>query len=284
MRSALNPIMILPVVTLVMLFAAEPAIAAGAAKGRVASTSPAGLSAPGAGSSAASALTASVPALRQAIEEGGKPEEVATSLKILLLLTVLTLAPAILIMVTSFTRVIVVLSMLRQALGTQQLPPNQVLIGLALFLTFFIMTPVWTQVNHDALQPYLAHQIDQGTAFTKAIQPVRAFMFSQTREKDLGLFVRLSGAPRPSSSADVATTTLIPAFIISELKTAFEIGFVLYIPFLVIDMVVASVLMSMGMMMLPPVMISLPFKILLFVLVDGWYLLVQSLAASFHTV
>src|SRR5262245_20849064 len=161
----------------------------------------------------------SLPSLRTAVEEGTRPAEISNSLKILFLLTVLSLAPAILIMVTSFTRVIVVLSMLRHALGTQQLPPNQVLIGLALFLTFFIMTPVWTQVNHDALQPYLAHQIDQTTAFTKAMQPVRTFMFSQTRERDLGLFVRLSGAPQPASAADVATTSLIPAFIISELKT-----------------------------------------------------------------
>lgn len=210
------------------------------------------------------------------------PQNVSAALQILLFITVLSLAPAILVMVTSFTRVIVVLSLVRNAIGIPQLPPNQVLIGLALFLTFFIMAPVWDEVNQSAIQPYSRQEISQQEALTLALKPVRSFMLAQTREKDLALFVRLAKQPRPANRDEVSTRTLIPAFVISELKTAFQIGFVLYIPFLVIDMVVASVLMSMGMLMLPPVMISLPFKILLFVLVDGWHLLVESLAGSFR--
>lgn len=225
-----------------------------------------------------------LPTLRVGIEETAEPKKVATTLEILLLLTVLSLAPAILIMLTSFTRVVVVLSMLRQALGTQQIPPNQVLIGLSIFLTFFIMAPVWDEVNQTAIQPYSEQVITQQEALQRALKPVRHFMLAQTREKDLALFVRLGKQPRPANPDEVSTRALIPAFVISELKTAFQIGFVLYIPFLVIDMVVASVLMSMGMLMLPPVMISLPFKILLFVLVDGWHLLVESLAGSFRGV
>ena len=209
------------------------------------------------------------------------PQQVSTTLQLLFLLTVLSLAPAILVMVTSFTRIIVVLGLLRQALGTQQMPPNQVLIGLALFLTFFIMAPTYTDVNREALQPYLAKKITHQEAFNRGIKPVRAFMLRQTREKDLGLFVHLSKIAPPRTPDDVPTHVLIPAFMISELKTAFQIGFIIFIPFLIIDMVIASALMSMGMLMLPPIFISLPFKIILFVLADGWFLVVGSLVRSF---
>ena len=209
------------------------------------------------------------------------PQQVSTTLQLLFLLTVLSLAPAILVMVTSFTRIIVVLGLLRQALGTQQMPPNQVLIGLALFLTFFIMAPTYTDVNREALQPYLAKKITHQEAFNRGIKPVRAFMLGQTREKDLGLFVHLSKIEPPRTPDDVPTHVLIPAFMISELKTAFQIGFIIFIPFLIIDMVIASALMSMGMLMLPPIFISLPFKIILFVLADGWFLVVGSLVRSF---
>ena len=216
------------------------------------------------------------------VENATNPKDVAVSLQILLTLTILTLAPSILIMMTSFTRIIVVLSFLRSALATQQMPPNQVLVGLALFITFFTMSPYLEQVNKDGLQPYLTGTIDQETAITAALNPMRTFMFKQTRENDLALFVNLSEGPRPNSPEDVPTMTLIPSFIISELKTAFQIGFLIYIPFIVIDMVVASTLMSMGMMMVPPAMISLPFKLLLFILVDGWHLIINSLITSFH--
>lgn len=208
----------------------------------------------------------------------------AVTIQILFLLTILSLAPAIIMMVTSFTRIAVVLSLLRQAIGTQQIPPNQVLISLSLFLTFFIMTPVWNRINTEALQPMLTNEITQTVAFEKAIVPVREFMLKQVREKDLSLFIdmaRISESGEPKEISEVPTYVIIPAFMISELKTAFQIGFLLYIPFLVLDMVVASVLMSMGMLMLPPVVISLPFKIMLFVLVDGWYLIVGSLVKSF---
>jgi flagellar biosynthetic protein FliP len=184
-------------------------------------------------------------------------------------------------MTTSFTRIVVVLSFLRTALGTQQAPSNQIILALSLFLTFFIMTPVWQQINREAYQPYKVGTLSQEQAFEKAVQPVRKFMLSQTREKDLGLFVSLSKQERPKNADDIPTLTIVPAFMISELRTAFQIGFLIYIPFIVVDMVVASVLMSMGMMMLPPVMISLPFKILLFVLVDGWGLVMGSLVKSF---
>jgi flagellar biosynthetic protein FliP len=211
-----------------------------------------------------------------------EPAQVVDTVKLLVLLTVLALAPAFLVMVTSFTRIIVVLAILRSALGIQQTPPNQVLIGLALFLTFFIMAPVFRQVNEQALQPYLNNQLTQEQAWERAAGPLKDFMLRQTREKDLALFVELGGLPRPRNAGDVPLTAAVPAFVISELKTAFQMGFLLYVPFLVIDMVVASALMSMGMFMLPPVMISLPFKILLFVLVDGWYLVVKSLVESFR--
>jgi len=222
-----------------------------------------------------------IPRVQIEIGQAETPQQVSTTLQLLFILTVLSLAPAILVMVTSFTRIIVVLGLLRQALGTQQMPPNQVLIGLALFLTFFIMAPTYTDVNRQALQPYLQKQITHGQAFDRALVPIRGFMFKQTREKDLGLFVYMSKITPPHGPDDVPTHVLIPAFMISELKTAFQIGFIIFIPFLIIDMVIASALMSMGMLMLPPIFISLPFKIILFVLADGWYLVVGSLVRSF---
>ena len=231
---------------------------------------------------AAAAPSVPIPHVSLNVGSSNSPQDVSQSLQILLLLTILSLAPAILIMMTSFVRIIVVFSFLRSALATQTMPPNQVLVGLALFLTFFIMAPTFQQVNTTALKPYLAGQITQADAFQRGMQPMRTFMFKQTREQDLALFMSMSGAPKPSTYDDIPTYVLIPAFAISELKTAFEIGFILFVPFLIIDMVVASTLMSMGMMMLPPMMISLPFKILLFVMVDGWSLLVRSLILSFH--
>lgn len=213
--------------------------------------------------------------------ESGEPQDLSSALQLIILITILTLAPAILILLTSFTRIIVVLSFIRSSLATQQMPPNQVLVGLALFLTFFVMAPTFQQVNREALQPYLKGEITQEKAFETGMQPLRTFMFRQTREKDLALFVKMSKIERPRNFKDIPNYVLIPSFVISELKTAFQIGFVIFIPFLVIDMVVASALMSMGMMMLPPMMISLPFKILLFVLVDGWNLVIQSLMMSF---
>ena len=222
-----------------------------------------------------------VPRISLGVNPAQTPEEDVTALQLLLILTVLTLAPALLISVTSFTRIIVVLSFLRHALGTQQTPSNPILVGLALFMTMFIMTPVWNDVNENALQPYLAKTINRDAALKEALDPLRTFMFKFTRETDLGLFVKTAGLDKPRSKDEVPTMALIPAFIISELKTAFQIGFMIYIPFLILDMVVASTLMSMGMLMLPPIMISLPFKILLFVLVDGWYLTVGSLVKGF---
>ena len=215
------------------------------------------------------------------IKAAESPKEVALSLQILFILTILSLAPSLLIMVTSFTRIIIVLSFTRSAIGTQQMPPNQVLIGLALFLTFFIMSPVITQINETAIKPYTEELISQEEAIKNAIEPIRNFMFKYTREKDLALFLKLGQLDSVVKLEDVPTKALIPSFIISELKTAFQIGFFLYIPFLIIDMVVASTLMSMGMMMLPPVMISMPFKILLFVMVDGWNLIIRSLLLGF---
>ena len=209
------------------------------------------------------------------------PDSVSTSVKLLLLLTVLSLAPSILILMTCFTRIVIVLSFVRTALATQQIPPTQVLVGLALFLTFFIMAPTFQEVNDKALTPLFEEKITLEEAYTEASLPFKEFMSEHTRQKDLELFLNYSQADRPTSIEDIPLTALVPAFALSELKTAFQIGFMIFIPFLVIDMVVASILMSMGMMMLPPVMISLPFKILLFVLVDGWYLVIQSLLESF---
>jgi flagellar biosynthesis protein FliP len=223
-----------------------------------------------------------IPKIGLDIGTADNPEDVALSIQILFLLTILSLAPALLIMVTSFTRVIIVLSFTRNALGTQQMPPNQVLIGLALFITFYIMNPVIVDINTNAFQPYTKGEITQEQAITKAMDPIRGFMLKNVKEKDLALFLNLSQTEQPIKSADIPTSALIPAFIISELKTAFIIGFYLYIPFIMIDMVVSSTLMSMGMMMLPPVMISLPFKLLLFVMIDGWNLIVKSLVMSFN--
>ncbi|WP_413381581.1 flagellar type III secretion system pore protein FliP [Alkalihalobacillus sp. 1P02AB] len=211
-----------------------------------------------------------------------EPASVATTIQLLLVLTVLSLAPAILIMMTAFTRIVIVLSFVRQGLATQSMPPNQVLIGLALFITFFIMAPVLSEVNDRALTPFLNDEMTQEEALAEAAIPMKEFMAKHTREKDLALFMGYAGLDQPESLDDIPLTSLIPAFAISELKTAFQIGFLIFVPFLVIDMIVASVLMSMGMMMLPPVMIALPFKILLFVLVDGWYLIVESLLLSFR--
>ncbi len=209
------------------------------------------------------------------------PADMSVVLQIFLLLTVLSLAPAILVMLTSFTRIAIVLSLLRQALGTNQMPPNQIIIGLSLFLTAFVMMPVWDAINEDALKPYMAKQMDQETALKQAIQPLKKFMLKQTREQDLKLLMNISQSDRPKNRENVSFTILIPSFIISELKTAFQMGFLLYIPFLIIDMVVASVLLSMGMMMLPPIMVSLPFKLMIFVLADGWHLIIGSLVKSF---
>lgn len=231
--------------------------------------------------SPAHAQPISIPSLTLEVGSADNPEELTQSLQILLIITLLSLAPALLIMVTCFTRIIVVFSFLRNALAIQPMPPNQVLIGLALFLTFFIMAPTWQEINQNALQPYIRGEITQESAFERGMEPLRDFMFKQTRENDLALFVSFADIPQPETFDDIPNHVLIPAFIISELKTAFQIGFVLFIPFLVIDMVIASTLMSMGMLMLPPMMISLPFKILLFIMVDGWSLLVRSLILSY---
>jgi flagellar biosynthetic protein FliP len=226
--------------------------------------------------------TIPIPRVNIGVSPATKPSDVALSLQILLLLTVVTLAPTMLVLLTSFTRIVIVLSFVRTALGTQQVPPTQVLVGLSLLLTFFVMNPVIQDINKNALQPYLGSKISQSVAIDRAAKPLRVFMFKQTREKDIALFYKLSKEPQPKSQADVPTYLLVPAFVISELKTAFQIGFAIYIPFIVIDMVVASVLLSMGMMMIPPVIISLPFKILIFLLVDGWNLTVSALFTSFQ--
>ena len=232
-------------------------------------------------SAALAAEPLALPSVSIGVGKATKPGDVSVVLQIFFLMTVLSLAPGLIMMTTSFTRIAVVLSFLRLAIGTQQAPPNQIIIALSLFLTFFVMSPVWQQVNTQAIQPYRAAQISQEEALKRAAAPMRKFMLSQTREKDLALFLNLSKMPRPRNADDIPTLTLVPAFMISELRTAFQIGFLIFITFLVVDMVVASVLMSMGMMMLPPVMISLPFKILLFVLVDGWGLVIGSLVKSF---
>ncbi|MCX5988594.1 MAG: flagellar type III secretion system pore protein FliP [Chloroflexi bacterium] len=223
-----------------------------------------------------------MPKVTLGVDQAQGPQDTVQSIQIIVLLTVLSLAPAILIMVTAFTRIIIVLSLIRNAIGVPQLPPNQVLIGLALFLTFFVMAPVVQQVEREAYSPFVDGKVTQSEAFAKTEAPLRAFMLRQVREKDLALFVYLARLDQPKSIEDVPTYVVIPSFIISELKTAFQMGFVIFIPFLVIDLVVSTVLMSMGMMMLPPVLISLPFKILLFVMVDGWYLLMRALVLSFN--
>jgi flagellar biosynthesis protein FliP len=241
------------------------------------------IAAAGIGLSAVTAITAQVlPKVSISLTDTQKPADVAVALQVLFLITILALAPSIIIMLTSFTRIIIVFSFLRRALGTQTMPPDQIMVGLALFLTLFIMMPTITQINDTALQPYLAQKITWKDGLTLAEKPLRNFMLRQVGEKDVALFVRLSKMPPPRTVDDLTLTVIIPAFITSELRTAFIIGFILYIPFLVIDMIVASVLLSMGMMMLPPVMISLPFKIILFVLIDGWNLIVKELVVSFR--
>jgi flagellar biosynthesis protein FliP len=209
------------------------------------------------------------------------PEKVSNTLRIIILLTVMSIAPAFLVLMTCFTRIVIVLGFVRTALGTQQMPPNQVIIGLALFMTFFVMGPTFSEVNKEALQPFMDEKMSQQEAFDKASTPLKEFMTKHTREKDLALFMDYAKMDRPESIEDIPLTALVPAYAISELKSAFQMGFMIFVPFLVIDMIVASILMSMGMMMLPPVMISLPFKILLFILVDGWNLIVKSLLMSF---
>ncbi len=256
----------------ILLFALIAILFLGAMPAAAASAAPAG----------AATTTVATPYFRIDLNGGGKGGRMPMVLEIFLLMTNLSLAPALLIMLTAFTRIVMVLSLLRQAIGTSQMPPNQVIIGLSLFLTLFVMSPVIANINQNALQPYLKNTISPATALENGLKPIRRFMFRQTSEKDLGLFVKIAQLKRPRNRDDIPMTVLIPAFIISEVKTAFEIGLLLYVPFLIIDMVVASVLLSMGMMMLPPVMVSLPFKLMLFVLADGWYLIVGSLVRSFH--
>ncbi len=221
------------------------------------------------------------PNINIGLQNADTPQDFTNGLQILIWLTILTLAPSILIMTTCFVRLAVVLALTRQALGAGNLPPNQVLTSLALILTFFIMAPTFNEINEKALQPYMNNQITQQVALDRGIQPIRTFMFKQTHEKELALFVRMAKIEKPKTRDDVPTYILLPAFILSELKTAFTIGFVVYLPFLVIDIVVSSVLVSMGMMFLPPSMIALPFKLIMFVMVDGWYLIVKSLVDSF---
>lgn len=229
----------------------------------------------------ADAVTFPIPSLELNVSTAQEPEEVAVVLEIIALLTIITLAPAILILMTPFTRLVVVFHFLRQAIGTQSSPPNQVIVGLSLFMTFFIIKPVALEVYDKALNPYLEREISYETAFDEAQKPIRTFLLRNTREADIALFVKEGGMKKPETRDDVSLLALIPAYVISELKTAFIVGFILYVPFLVIDMVVASVLLAMGMMMLPPVMISLPFKLMLFVLVDGWHLIAGSMINSF---
>ncbi|HEU5136754.1 MAG TPA: flagellar type III secretion system pore protein FliP [Steroidobacteraceae bacterium] len=230
--------------------------------------------------SAAEAVGAGLPAVTVTTAAGGG-QTYSLTLQVLILMTVLSLLPAIMLMMTAFTRIVIVLAILRQAIGAGQSPPNQVLVGLALFLTFFVMAPVIDKINTEAAQPYLAGTIETTVALERAIVPLKGFMLEQTRESDIATFVRISGGKGFAKPADVPLSILVPAFVTSELKTAFQIGFLLFIPFVIIDLVVASVLMSMGMMMLSPVLISLPFKIMLFVLIDGWALVMGTLAQSF---
>ncbi len=223
-----------------------------------------------------------IPTVNLTLSTPDSPEQLVNSLNILIVLTILTIAPSLIFMMTSFLRLVIVFSFMRQAMGTQQMPPSSIIIGLALILTFFIMEPVAKQCYEVGAKPYIEEKIGYKEAFDKGIQPLKNFMIRNTREKDLALFFRIRKLDNPQNMEDVPLIVAMPAFMISELKTAFEIGFLLYLPFLVIDMVVSSVLMSMGMMMLPPVMISLPFKLLIFVLVDGWNMLIGNLVKSFH--
>lgn len=222
-----------------------------------------------------------IPKIAFDIDEASSPKDVALGLQILFLLTILTLAPSIVMMMTSFTRIVIVLDFIKRALSLQQMPPNQVIVGLAIFLTIFVMAPTFTEINNDALQPYLKGKISNEQFFDKGMKPLRKFMLKQTRKKDIALFIDLAKLKKPKNEDEVPTYCLIPSFMISELKRAFEMGVYLFIPFIVIDMIVASVLMAMGMIMLPPIMISLPFKIILFVLVDGWNLIIYELVKSF---
>jgi flagellar biosynthetic protein FliP len=236
----------------------------------------------GAGGASSRDAGIALPTVSLGVGEARGPQELSGALQVMLLLTVLAVAPSLLIMLTSFSRIVIVLGLLRQALGTPQMPPNQVLLGLALFLTAFVMAPVVSEVHERAYTPYMSRQISQEEALRRGLQPLRQFMFRQTRDQDLALMVHLAKTARPRERDDVATYVLIPAFIISELKSGFQMGFVLFLPFIVIDFVVSSVLLSMGMLFLPPTMIALPFKLLLFVLADGWHLVVRSLVTSFH--
>jgi len=224
-----------------------------------------------------------IPKITLGVEEAAEPQDTVTTIQVILLLTILTLAPSILVLMTSFTRIVIVLSFLRSAMGTNQMPPNQVMVGLALFLTFFIMSPTFAKINDNALQPYLANEISQQEAYDNAVKPIKDFMLSQLRgEDDLALFVEIAELEEvPEDLSDLPLTIIIPSFIISELKIAFQMGFVIYIPFLIIDMIVSSTLMSMGMMMLPPSLISMPFKLLLFILVDGWNLVIKTVVTGF---
>lgn len=224
----------------------------------------------------------SVPGVKIEVGSGEEQEEVSTGVKLLVLMTVLSVAPAILILATAFTRIVIVLSMLRSAIGTPSIPPNQVIVGLALLLTFFVMTPIFNEIDQMAIQPFMEGQIDQTVAIETAVGPVREFMFQQVSEQEIALFMNMRGLGAPGSLIDVPTSVLLPAFVVSELKIAFMMGFMVYVPFLIIDMVVSSLLLAMGMMMLPPSTVSLPFKLLLFVMADGWYLISQSLAVSFY--
>lgn len=234
------------------------------------------------GESAAEPIDPVAPVMTLTLDGVDSPQSMDSALKIVLLMTVLSLAPAFLVLLTSFTRIVIVLGFLRQAIGANQAPNNQIIIGLALFLTLVVMSPTLTRMNNDAIQPYMNEEMDQAEAFSKVQIPLKEFMLSQVREKDVALFLDLTNTEAPDAPEDLPMLVVIPSFVLSELQTAFQMGFVLFIPFLIIDMVVASVLMSMGMMMLPPVLISLPFKILLFVLVDGWFLVVKSLVQAFQ--
>jgi flagellar biosynthesis protein FliP len=229
-----------------------------------------------------SGTSLSAPGISISLDPTSEPTDLTTPIKILLLITILAMAPSILVMMTCFTRIVIVLGFLRQAMGTHQAPSSQIIVGLALFLTIFIMQPVFQKIYHEAYVPYSEKSIGYEEAGKNALAPLRAFMLKQTKEKDLTLLVKISRIERPESINDIPTFVLIPSFILSELKTAFIIGFMVYLPFLIIDMVVASILMSMGMMMLPPIMISMPFKLLIFVLADGWYLIIGSLVDSFY--
>ena len=228
--------------------------------------------------------TIPLPSLTLGVGQADSPRDVALTLQILALMTILSLVPAILLMVTSFTRIIIVIGFVQRAIGLQQSPPQQVIAGLSLFLTMFTMYPTWNQVYENGLSPYLSGEITSQQAWDRSIEPVRTFMFRYTRQEELSLIISMAGAERPANQSEVPTRILIPAFMLSEMKTAFQMGVVIYIPFLVVDMVVSSVLLAMGMMMLPPMMISLPFKLLLFVMADGWNLVVMSVLKSFTNV